>query len=330
MQCETVEIKFRTRLTRAVLSFLSVFANPFCQGRMGLLKWALTDESYNVAVMNYADVIVSCGSALSGVNKLLKIENYCRNVAVLDPGKFMRKYFDLIITPRHDSEKGYYRGDNVVVTDLAPNLIDPGKIRAMAEEKGWSDRKKSLGGPCVGLLFGGDNEHFVFTAGLSEEVAKNLIEACRRVKGYFFATTSRRTPDGAEEALKRILSSDPANIGLVSGRTDDDPLTVEKILSLSDVVIVSGESISMVSEAVSSGKHVLVFMPEKKFRMYTKYERFIKGLVSKNYVNLLGALGDIPGKVEDAVKLTVGNYASVKKDLPTDRERIYEKLYKLF
>jgi mitochondrial fission protein ELM1 len=67
---------------------------------------------------------------------------------------------------------------------------------------------------------------------------------------------------------------------------------------LSEIVIVSGESISMVSEAVSSGKYVVVFKLEKRRRKTlcllegkirqreTKHERFLESLKQKGFITL--------------------------------------------
>jgi len=54
---------------------------------------------------------------------------------------------------------------------------------------------------------------------------------------------------------------------------------VEGILALSDAVVVSGESVAMVTEAVGSGKPVFVFMPDKinKFSK-TKQEESVRNL----------------------------------------------------
>ena len=109
----------------------------------------------------------------------------------------------------------------------------------------------------------------------------------------------------------------------VSGRNDRDEHTVEKILAASDIVLVSGESISMVSEAVSSGKPVLVFMPDKKSEKITKYDKFVEELRERGYL-LIVKPNDIISEANDIVN---GQYKPATSD---DNKRIYEKLYRLF
>ena len=64
------------------------------------------------------------------------------------------------------------------------------------------------------------------------------------------------------------------------------PEAVGGILGLSDLVIVSGESISMVSEALSSGKRTIVFSGGKQYRdtPRDKYEDFVLKLNDQGYL----------------------------------------------
>ncbi len=319
VELDIVKIKFRSSKRKAIFNLLSVFFGPSCQGRMGLLKWALDDESYISASTKYADVIVSCGSSLFAVNMMLKYENYARNVTVLDPGPLNRRGFDLIVMPRHDV-KGKVPKSNkkpgYIITDLAPNLIDPETLAGLKESVASMGEKK-----CIGLLFGGDNPVFSFGKELTNEVAENIKKAAEKINGCFYLTTSRRTSEESEKILEKDLGRDPRCFKFVSGMRDEDEHTVEKILATSDIVIVSGESISMVSEAVSSGKPVLVFMPDKKTERQTKYEKFVKDLDAKGYIRQV--------KVED-IPVAVCEAGGTLKVLPDDDKRIRDMMYRLF
>lgn len=61
--------------------------------------------------------------------------------------------------------------------------------------------------------------------------------------------------------------------------------SIEAILHLSDILVVSGDSISMVSEAVNSGKYTVVFKLKRKFPyLRTKHERFIERLRQDGHI----------------------------------------------
>ncbi len=313
-ELDVFKITFKSKFTRTLFNVLCPFVGKGAQGSMKLLTWAIDNESYDRAVKSYADIIISCGSALAGVNKMLRIENNARSLVVMDPGKALEKYFDLIIVPRHDYDEKKHKKDKYVITDLAPNLIMPEDLNEYVQKKD---------GPCVGLLFGGDNKHFTFGEKLTKKVSSNVCRAAEKVKGCVFTTTSRRTPEKAESILSEELSGSAQSIGFVCGKNDKDYDTVKKILATSDVVLVSGESISMVSEAVASTKPVLVFMPDKVTDRGTKYESFLKGLEGKGYIKIV-APEDIIAEVEQCV------LNGAKFTAPDDNGKIRENLYKLF
>jgi len=339
LKVNVTEIHFKNRFYRTFFNLATPFMNRFLQGRPGFLKMVLQSGSHENIIRQYADVIVSCGSALVGVNKALKIENNARNVTVLDPGLRNRSSFDLIVMPRHDitgvKGQGSRVRDNVVMTELAPNLIDKKELDTMrqgARRRGHDVRgvpkHPCFGGkgqecPCIGLLFGGDNPYFHFSEKITRSVADNIKKVCKDLGGISYVTTSRRTSDMSEKILKDMFSDDVTCREFVSGKEDKDPNTVRKILTGSDVIIVSGESISMVSEAVASGRSVLVFMPEKKKKSITKYERFAGNLEKREYLRLAD-----PADIGNAVKEVLKDGRN--PEIPDDNIKIRSKLYKLF
>ena len=317
---EVAAVRFKSAFAKGLFNSLVPFLAVWRLGSLWLLKVALQEASYRDLMERYADIIISCGSTLAGVNAVLKLENNARNVTVLDPGRFKRGKFNLIVAPRHDAEKIKIRGkkmkEKVVVTEMAPNLIDPEEIacfRAAADGEGALR---------LGFLVGGDNPHYAFSDGLLRSLEKGVKEACE-TGARFYITTSRRTSEAQDRMLSGAFSSHPACLSFVSGREDSDEHTVEKILASSDVVIASGESISMVSEAVSSGKPVLVFMPEKRSPGRTKYEAFVEGLEEKNHLRRVR-----PDKIADGIQDALARKSELAA--PDDDKRIYGKMYRLF
>lgn len=305
------EVRFKGKIQKGIFNVLAPVFAKGSQGKLRLLRWALTEESYKGLERVYADVIVSCGSNLSGVNLVLKAENYARSVAVLDPGKAYRRRYDIVVVPEHDIVKYEKVEDNVIVTDMAPNLIDR---EALAEFSSGDDVK------CVGLLFGGDNTHFELDEDMAQDVAKGIRDYCEAHSAKVFATSSRRTKGAAD----KVLSSELKEVGtFISGSNCEDEHTVEEILSRSSAVVVSGESISMVSEAVSSRKPVIVFMPKKRTEKYTKYEKFVEGLRDKGQVSIAGTK-----EMREAISRAIDE--GPKADVPDDDDKIQKMMYKLF
>ncbi|MFH1411338.1 MAG: ELM1/GtrOC1 family putative glycosyltransferase [Candidatus Omnitrophota bacterium] len=311
LEVEIADVKYKSKLSRILFFLATPFINGNSQGRLLCLSRALEKDCFRDLAARYADVIVSSGSALAGVNKALKIENYARNLTVMDPGFLNRRAFDLIIVLRHDIKSA--RRDNIVITELAPNLIERSSSKVESDAKA-----------CVGLLFGGENKHFTFSDSLTRSVADVITKVCGKKDGYFSVTTSRRTSPSTERILRDIMSDSKRCRRFVVGTSDENPDTVRNVLSESDVVIVSGESISMVSEAVSSGKKVLIFMPDKRTGKITKYEKFVQGLQVKGYIKIA-----VPGK-DMSDKITSALDDKSEPVVPDDNKLMRDKMYKLF
>ncbi|MDD5730459.1 MAG: ELM1/GtrOC1 family putative glycosyltransferase, partial [Candidatus Omnitrophica bacterium] len=101
------------------------------------------------------------------------------------------------------------------------------------------------------------------------------------------ATTSRRTPVEIEELVKNELRGYPACKFLVIANEKNIPEAVGGILGLSKVVVVSPESISMISEAASAGCQVIVF----ESKLDPRHAGFLKEMALNKYIRLSRASG---------------------------------------
>lgn len=316
IEIKIIRVEYASAFKKAVLKLFSSKFTKKCQGRLGILKKTLTPDSYRRIVSNHSDVVVSTGSAMHPINRIMAIENNCYNLTVMDPGRFSRKYFDVIVAPSHDmdQEPGIY--GKMVVTELAPNLTNKESIREL-----------SLGGEpdnrSIGMLFGGDNKAFKFTESFTlslSEVIGGLLDEGYKLRG----TSSRRTGKRLEDILlSRFQESENCEY-FVKASSEKDDKTVEKILANSRTVLVSGESISMVSEAVSSGKDVIVFLPPRKTKGVVKYEKFIENLKEKGYLSVAYDVKEIPVILKDLSK------GSRKTPELRDNEILREVMGRLF
>jgi mitochondrial fission protein ELM1 len=76
----------------------------------------------------------------------------------------------------------------------------------------------------------------------------------------------------------------------VDAARDNPPGTVGGILYASDILVVSGESISMVSEAVAGAKPVVVFEPERLTER-NKVRRFLEKMQADGRIYLVKTSG---------------------------------------
>lgn len=313
-----VDVKYKSGFSRALLLAGSAIVNWRWQGRTGLMKKCLTPETYRALMSTYSEFVVSCGSGTAPVNAFMGIENNAKNVIIMKPtaplgyGKFK-----LAIVPKHDRPP---KRKNIVVTNLAPNLID---AQALDEQK---EKLKAIsgisGGKTMGLFVGGDNPDFALTPELIDKVIDGALKFAVEAGVSILATTSRRTSREVEDTMKKRLSGNANCKLLVIANEKNIDDAVGGILALSDIAIVSGESVSMVSEAISSGKKVVAFRLEKKSRAQTKHERIMNELEKEGLV-----VASDPGAVYDSLKSAATRDAS--SVVAEDRKNVYEAVRRL-
>jgi len=315
---EIVDIKFKNRFRRSLLSICAVFASHSSQGCMEHLKFSLQEDSYNAIVRAYADIVISCGSSLSAVNVFLSKECNSKNVIIMKPGIAGLRNFNVAIIPKHDRPKERH---NTVITQGSPNLVDKDTMKDGAREvQKLSNLTLSKR---LGVFIGGDNPEYSLTTGLAEELIGQIKRSIEELDMELLITTSRRTPKDIEDLLKRRFGSNPRCKLLIIANEKNVENTVSGILELSEIVLVSGESISMVSEAASSGKRVIVFGLEKKrSSSFDKHDYAIKDLVSSNYI----VETPVSGIHDTIVDLSRRKDPVRKLD---DVEKMYEKLYRI-
>ena len=289
IKAKIVEVKFKNGLSRALLGFCSIFANPGCGRCLRCLRFCLNNNSFEKLMQSPADIIVSTGSSLSSVNLYLSYRNKARKVVLMKPSFLSLDKFDLMIIPQHDRIK---KKENVLQTVIAPNLIDRQylkeqasilKNRLEAQKQSKIEAERSI----IGVLIGGDTPKYRMTLELVNKIIFQLKEVAQKLNCQLLVTTSRRTPKIVEKLLKENLGDFGQCKLLVIANEKNIPEAVGGILGLSEIIIVSGESISMASEATSAERYVLVFEAQKKVISQTKQERFLEKLEKAGFIKVV-------------------------------------------
>ncbi len=323
LEIKTVEVKFKNGFCRTLLATCSIFANPDCRGCLRCLRFCLKKDSFAELMQLPANIIVSAGSSLSSVNLFFSYKNNARSVVLMKPSFLNLDRFDLVIVPEHDRVKPK---DNVLLTKIAPNLIDREYLQEQADilntQYAIRNTQYETKGPTIGVLIGGDTPKYRLTTELMNKIVSQLKETAGNLDCRILVTTSRRTPQAVEKLLKDNLTNfEPCKL-LVVANEKNIPEAIGGILGLSDIIVVSGESISMVSEAVSAGKDVLVFKPEKKVRAPSKQERFLEKLEREEILKIIQP-ESLSLKIEKAWK------ERPKRFKIQDKELIYQAVSRL-
>ena len=160
----------------------------------------------------------------------------------VDPG-----LFDLVAAPRHD----HVRGVNVIETRGALHRVTPGKLAEASARFGAEFA--ALPRPLVAVLIGGTSNSYRMTRSAAIELARGLRQVCETAGAGLLVTASRRTGAENEKILRDALAGLPA--AFWDGQGDNPYLGY---LALADAIIVTEDSVSMTSEATSTGKPVHV------------------------------------------------------------------------
>jgi mitochondrial fission protein ELM1 len=227
----------------------------------------------------WPDVVVSCGRKAAKAAIAVKRASGGRTLAVhIQHPLAPPSEFDLIIPMRHDPP---IDGGNVVPIDLALHDVTP-EVLAKASEA-WRRRFEALPRPLTGVLLGGTTKRHPFTVEQGRALAQRLTAL--RAEGGLAITPSRRTPEEVKAVLREAFAGD---VGVfLWDEAGDNPY--RGILALSDRLVVTGDSVSMVSEAVATGHPVAVFdIPGKNGGGGKRHQRFIANLVEKKIVSRAG------------------------------------------
>lgn len=219
---------------------------------LGASLWGVTSETKDRLKAPWPDLIIAAGRRTAPVARWIKRQSgqKTRLVQIMAPGSGHAE-FDLICQPAHDDGQP---GDNILEIPAAPHGFNAALLSDVADK--WSARLATLPSPRIALLIGGSTRRRAFTEGMARQLCKQASEIAVRHNGSLMVTTSRRSGDviGAVEAS---LSGD-----YQLHRWDDDAENpYPAYLATADAIIVTGESVSMCSEAVSTGKPVYLFAP---------------------------------------------------------------------
>ena len=315
---ETITVRFKNNFARFLCMCSIFFSGRYsCQGCLWCLRKFLEGVTYNALKEARPDLIISCGSSLAGINFLLSRQNLARSAVILRPSFLGSRRFNLVIMPRHDRPA---KAKNIVTVEGALNLIDSAYLK---EETEKLIRKRIIEKgnlrPAIGLLIGGDSRAFHLDRGTVLEVIKQVKLIAQKKEKDILITTSRRTPREIELLLRSEFQNYPLCKLLIIANEDNIPEAVGGILGLSEMVVVSPESISMISEAVNSEKYVLVFDSHNLGR---KHRGFLDNYAKNNYIYLVEAK-ELAGNIEDLLSARPAVHA------PRDNLKVIEGLKKV-
>lgn len=188
---------------------------------------------------------IGCGGMAGAVLAALR-QKSVRVVQVQNPRMNIRR-FDFIVANCHDE----LTGSNVFVSRTALHRVTPARLAAEANL--WRERLAPFRRPLVAVLLGGNNGRFRLDQNSGAKLAADLASMADRDKVGIIATPSRRTDPSVTALIRTALA--PSG-GWVWDMTGENPYF--GMLALADMIVVTQDSVSMVSEAVATATPVMI------------------------------------------------------------------------
>ena len=219
----------------------------------------------------WPDLLVTCGRRTTALSIAIRraSRGATLTVHVQNPLTAVSD-FDLVVAMDHD----HVSGPNVLSVPTALHDVTP---RRLAEAGAlWRPRLTRPGRPLIGVMLGGTTRHHPFEAAEAAQLIDYLGRVRRTTGAALAVTPSRRTPDAVRAQFAEALAGDPdAYLWDLQG---DNPY--RGILASADRLVVTSDSVSMISEALATPSPVEVFGPDGGRR----HAEFLKGLIGKGLV----------------------------------------------
>jgi len=241
-------------------------------------RWAMTPDSDPITPP-WPDVMIATGRHSVASSLLVRAcSPSTYRVQIQSPG-ISPDYFGLVVVPRHDR----LRGPNVMTCKGALHRVTPERLAADADK--WRDQLAYLPHPRIAVIVGGTNGVYRMTPAIAADLGDKLAALSKRYGAGLMVTASRRTGEEAEAALRSRLEGLPVEFWDGQG---DNPYFA--YLGLADTIVVTCDSVSMTSEAASTGKPVYVVMLDGGS---PKFDSFHRALVED------GITRPFTGEMED-------------------------------
>jgi len=235
---------------------------------------------FNNEIKKDFDVIISCGRKSVVPSIYLKKNSTKKifNIHIQNP-KISLENFDIVVAPKHDEIKG----KNVISTTGAIHYLTLEEINQNKDYLGNNiDRNKDI----IVLIMGGPNKYYQYTKKNIQKIFSLISENIRKKNMQLIVIPSMRTPITTIELAKNYFGSEHLVVDNV------DKKAYLSALSLSNFIVVTCDSSSMISESALTGKPIYVAQIPASKNDY-RFQNFRKLFKELNIIR------DLDGNIEN-------------------------------
>src|SRR5262249_35990424 len=143
---------------------------------------------------------------------------------------------------------------NLLVNEFPLHVVQKDVLEQAA--KLWAPRLAALPRPLIALLVGGSSGPYAFSVEAAQRLGREASAVARKTGGSLLVSTSARTSRRATTALWSTIEGPAHRHRWIPGQPDNPYLGY---LALADRFIVTGDSLSMMTEACAAAKPVEIF-----------------------------------------------------------------------
>ena len=227
------------------------------------------------------DLIISCGrkSVIPSIHLKSISNKKIFNIHIQDP-KVDFKHFDFIVAPEHDAIKG----DNVINTKGAIHYLTEEEISENKEYLNSFIKKDNR--KVWALILGGPTKYYDYSTKNMKHIFSMFYKLLKKHDFQLVVIPSMRTPSSTIHYAKEFFGENHTII------MDVDKKAYLSALAISENIVVTCDSSSMISEAALTGKPIYVanILPKKNDKRFQRFRNLFRDL---NITRNLGEEGEI-------------------------------------
>ena len=229
----------------------------------------VSSNVYKKIISSDFDVIISCGrkSVIPSIHLKKNSNKKVINIHIQNP-KVNFKNFDFIVAPEHDG----ITGENVINTKGAIHYLTKEEILT---NKNYLDSFiKKDNRKIISLIIGGPTKYYDYSDENIEKIFNNLKTLVEKKEYQLVIIPSMRTPKSIIEKAKLFFGERHTVIESV------DKKAYLSALAISEYIVVTCDSSSMISEAALTGKPIYIanIEPKKNDNRFQKFRNLFKEL----------------------------------------------------
>ncbi|HFD12190.1 MAG TPA: nucleoside-diphosphate sugar epimerase [Crenotrichaceae bacterium] len=200
----------------------------------------------------WPDLVISAGRRNEPVAQWIKKQSgdSTKLIHLGRPWAALDQYDLIITTPQYQLPAA----SNVLMIDTVLHRVRPQRL--LEEEKKWAPVLSGYCRPFLAVLVGGHSGAYEFDQFAARKLADQVNKLAESMNATVLVSTSARTPHLSCSVLEKSIRT-PNYFFKWSKQQTDNPYLA--FLKMAESFVVTGESVSMLTEACATGKPVYIF-----------------------------------------------------------------------